>query len=93
MSQLTSKFESETGNVAIYRKDGADYHTLRYVNWLESLVEKFKSAAQGGPANNGSTPCRFFSREKVHTGQAADGGNMYQSIPWCNHEPSQRAVP
>ena len=43
--------------------------------------------------NNGSTPCRFFSRDKVCTGKAADGGNMYQSVPWCNHEPSQRAVP
>lgn len=43
--------------------------------------------------NNGSTPCRFFSRDKVCTGKSADGGNMYQSVPWCNHEPSQRAVP
>ena len=43
--------------------------------------------------NNGSTPCQFFSRDKVSTGKAADGGNMYQSVPWCNHEPSQRAVP
>ena len=51
MSQLTSKFESETGNVAMYRKDGADYHTLRYVNWLEALVEKFNCSAQSGPTN------------------------------------------
>lgn len=43
--------------------------------------------------NNGSTPCRFFSRDKVFTGQSADGGSTYQSVPWCNHEPSQRAVP
>lgn len=43
--------------------------------------------------NNGSTPCRFFSRDKVCTGKAADGRNMYQSVPWCNHEPSQRAIP
>jgi hypothetical protein len=50
-------------------------------------VEKFTSY------NNGSTPCRFFSRDNVFTGQSADGGNMYQSVPWCNHEPSQRAVP
>jgi transposase-like protein len=44
MSQLTSKFESETGLVAMYRKEGADYHTLRYVNWLEAAEEKFNSA-------------------------------------------------
>jgi hypothetical protein len=54
---------------------------------LNTVVEKFTSY------NNGSTPCRFFSRDKVFTGQSADGGNMYQSVPWCNHEPSQRAVP
>ena len=52
MSQLTSKFEAETGQVAMYRKDGADYHTLRYVNWLEALVEKFNSAHS--PTNTGS---------------------------------------
>jgi len=39
MSHLTSKFEVETGNKAMYRSGGADYHTLRYVNWLEDLVE------------------------------------------------------
>jgi len=43
--------------------------------------------------NNGSTPCRFFARNKVLTGKSADGGKMYLSVPWCNHEPSQRAAP
>jgi len=52
MNQLTRRFESETKQVAMYRKDGADYHTLRYVNWLEALVEKFNSEAQSGPTNN-----------------------------------------
>jgi len=47
----------------------------------------------GSSHNNGSTPCRFFSRDKVCTGKAADGGDMYQSVPWCNHGPSQRAIP
>jgi hypothetical protein len=51
MNQLTRKFEAETRQVAMYRKDGADYHTLRYVNWLEALVEKFNSEAQSGPTN------------------------------------------
>ena len=40
MNQLTSEFEAKTGNVAMYRKGSSDYHTLRYVNWLEAKVEK-----------------------------------------------------
>lgn len=35
--------------------------------------------------NNTSTPCRFFSREKVQTGP-----DHYHEVPWCNHTPSQR---
>jgi hypothetical protein len=54
---------------------------------LKTEVEKFTST------NNGSTPCRFFSREKLCAGQSNDGCTAYQSVPWCNHEPSQRAVP
>ena len=55
---------------------------------FEDVVELLKQTN-----NNGSTPCRFFSRDKVFTGQSADGDNTYQSVPWCNHEPSQRAIP
>ena len=67
--------------------DKEQYTHLVWCAALASKVENFTSY------NNGSTPCRFFSRDKVSTGKAADGGNMYQSVPWCNHEPSQRAVP
>ena len=38
--------------------------------------------------NNGSMPCQYFRREKICIGE-----NHYHSVPWCNHEPSQRAVP
>lgn len=54
---------------------------------IKLVEEKFT------PTNNGSTPCQFFSRDKVCIGKTADGVNMYQSVPWCNHEPSQCAVP
>ena len=63
MSQLTSKFESETGDVAMYRKGGADYHTLRYVNWLEALVEKFNSALRQ-PTKQGSEPSEICPKCK-----------------------------
>ena len=33
---LREQYEAETGERAMYRKDGADYHTLRYVRWLEA---------------------------------------------------------
>ena len=43
MGHLMEQFKHETGNTAMYRKGGADYHTLRYVKWLEAKVEKFTS--------------------------------------------------
>ena len=40
---MHEQYESKTGERALYRKDGADYHTLRYVRWLESrLAEEIK---------------------------------------------------
>ena len=42
----------------------------------------------GTSPNNGSTPCRFITRESIPL-----GGGHFQSVPFCNHEPSQRAVP
>jgi hypothetical protein len=32
---LQQRFFSETGEEAMYRKESSDYHTLRYVKWLE----------------------------------------------------------
>jgi len=40
MSHLTEQFFAETGDKAMYRMKSSDYHTLRYVKWLEAKVEK-----------------------------------------------------
>lgn len=46
--KLKDLYEFETGEKALYRKGSSDYHTLRYVNWLEDryneLAELFKKA-------------------------------------------------
>ena len=40
---IQEQYESKTGEMATYRKDASDYHTLRYVRWLESrLAEEIK---------------------------------------------------
>jgi len=44
--KLTELYKSETGEKAIYRKDSSDYHTLKYVRWLENRASK-----QANPAN------------------------------------------
>lgn len=36
--ELTKLYEFKTGEKAIYRKGSSDYHTLKYVKWLESRV-------------------------------------------------------
>jgi len=41
MNQLTNRFKSETGIDAKYHGPGCDYHDVRYVNWLEALVDKY----------------------------------------------------
>jgi hypothetical protein len=51
-----------------------------------------KELLQTSP-NNGSMPCRFFSREKISTGINGRGETHYESVPWCNCEASQHAVP
>jgi len=43
MSDLREQFEKETQNQAIYRKFGIDYHTLKYVKWLESQLTELKA--------------------------------------------------
>lgn len=40
MGNLQSQFELEFNTPATYRKGCSDYHTLRYVNWLEAKVAK-----------------------------------------------------
>lgn len=40
---LQKQYELTTGKNATYRKNYSDYHTLRYVRWLESrLTEEIK---------------------------------------------------
>ena len=36
------QYEAETGEKALYRKGSSDYHTLRYVRWLQAENEKLK---------------------------------------------------
>ena len=52
MSHLTEQFFAETGDKAMYRMKSSDYHTLRYVKWLEAKVEN------GSSYNNASGPCK-----------------------------------
>ena len=37
--ELEKLYELETGEKALYRKGSSDYHTLRYVRWLESRYD------------------------------------------------------
>lgn len=39
MSVFSNEYENETGEKATYRKDSSDFHTLRYVNWLENKLK------------------------------------------------------
>jgi len=41
-TELIEQFKNETGGDAIYNKNGATFHTLDYVNWLEKQREKEK---------------------------------------------------
>ena len=37
---LQKLYESQTGEKALYRKGSSDYHTLRYVRWLEDRASQ-----------------------------------------------------
>lgn len=36
---MQAYYETVIGERATYRKEGADYHTLRYVRWLEDRLD------------------------------------------------------
>ena len=36
MKEIEEIYLKETGDKPTYRKDSSDYHTLKYVHWLES---------------------------------------------------------
>jgi hypothetical protein len=38
-SELLRQFKEETNLIPTYQKDGSTYHTLKYVNWLESKIK------------------------------------------------------
>ena len=45
---IQEQYESKTGEKATYRIGASDYHTLRYVRWLESrLREEIKYGHRG----------------------------------------------
>ena len=47
--ELEKLYELATGEKALYRKGASDYHTLRYVRWLES---RFDDLSQNLPKAN-----------------------------------------
>jgi len=56
-SVLISLFINETGKVATYHKEGAVYHTLDYVNWLEDRVAGPAESAPKAPNNRVMQSC------------------------------------
>jgi len=40
--KLCEQYEAETGEKATYRMRASDYHTLRYVRWLEKQIDTLK---------------------------------------------------
>jgi len=76
---MHEQYESKTGERALYRKDGADYHTLRYVRWLESrLAEEIKWGHRNCTHDNcesSGTDCPANSVIcATHDGGGKDGG-------------------
>lgn len=75
-------------------EDAVKYYRASKVYDEENMMPVRRKISEQGEtekptANNGNTPCRFFSRENI-----PDGDNShFTSVPWCNHAPSQRAVP
>ena len=57
---IQKRYESETGEAAIYRKGSSDYHTLRYVKWLAKKAGKqrqlIEQAHMAGQADAGIDP-------------------------------------
>ena len=41
MDKLIRQYEAEIGEKALYRMRSSDYHTLRYVRWLEKKLSEW----------------------------------------------------
>jgi len=54
--KLTELYESETGEKAIYHKGSSDYHTLRYVQWLENRASQQPNAVDGNDVMQNYVP-------------------------------------
>jgi hypothetical protein len=40
MTLLDEEYKNETGENALYKIGMSDYHTLKYVKWLEAIIMK-----------------------------------------------------
>ena len=58
--KLTEIYESETGEKATYRMNSSDYHTLRYVRWLEVRAQLYDDSCEHFVAPN------FCGNKKYH---------------------------
>ena len=43
MTASEKKYKAETGDNPTYRKGSSDYHTLKYVRWLESALTAYEA--------------------------------------------------
>jgi len=59
VSELERIYESATGEKALYRKGSSDYHTLRYVRWLEEMCRP--------PAIDREPPCPTMRSVRVYS--------------------------
>jgi hypothetical protein len=79
--KIQEQYESQTGQPAMYRKDGADYHTLVYVRWLESrLAEEIKwGHLECTPDNcmSSGTDCPSQPNTQIVGGTPPDGSDGY----------------
>lgn len=81
MIHLTEQFFSEKGDKAMYRKGGADYHTLRYVKWLEAKVKNFTAH------NSAMVQCLCVDCRLNETCQFTKGKERYGcSVYYAQHQ-------
>ena len=56
--QLMEQFTKETGDNPTYNAEGATYHTLRYVDWLEKKLSATEAGCDQQPTTGPSTPLK-----------------------------------
>jgi len=89
LSTVRAKHEHVSDKTGVLTQFTKDEAARDIVEFEQAIVVLRNCGTQSASDNNGSTPCRFFSRENIATA----GEGHYQSVPWCNHGPSQRAMP